>query len=90
MKITLQITETNGSVKQFRIVPVDFMAWENHPKPNSHKIGDLANGASLTDMLFMAYSAAKRTGDTTATFEDWALLVEAIEAVEQEDPKLQQ
>lgn len=82
MKITLKVTNLDGEVTSATAIPVDFMAWERHTKG---KVSQLANGAGMEDLLFLAWSVLSRNGSVDK-FDDWAANVSEIEA-EDDDPK---
>lgn len=83
MKITLKIVDLEGKTLEATAIPVDFMAWERHSKS---KVSQLANGAGMEDMLFLAWSTLTRSKAISEKFEDWSQNVAEIEVLEN-DPK---
>lgn len=85
MKLQLQVTMADGSVETATAIVADFIAWEKHSK---RKISDLANGAGMGDMAYLAYSVFKRKNPNLPDFDKWVEGIDALEAVDSDDPKV--
>jgi prepilin-type processing-associated H-X9-DG protein len=84
MKLQLNVTMADGSVETATAVVADFIAWEKFSK---RRISDLANGAGITDMAYLAYNYFKRNDPKLPDFDTWIESVDGIEAVDGDDPK---
>lgn len=85
MKLQLNVTMADGSVETATAVVADFIAWEKYSK---RRISDLANGAGMTDMAYLAYSVFKRKNPNLPEFDKWVESVDSLETVDEADPKV--
>lgn len=69
MRLDMKLEHEDGTVEEVTATVPDLMAWE---KKYGTKTSDLTNGVAITDLAFLAYSALKRTGQVTKTFEAWS------------------
>lgn len=83
MQIQIDVTTEQGT-SSTTVLPVDFMTWETQTK---QKIGNLANGIGMGDLLRLAYASLIRQRVIALPFEEWAATVHAIEDRDDEDPK---
>lgn len=81
MRLDMKLEHEDGTVEEITATVPDLMAWE---KKYGTKTSDLANGVSVTDLAFLAWSALKRTGQTTKAFEAWSSTLVDLERVEPE------
>lgn len=84
MRLTLQVTLADGSEQTATAIVPDFIAWEKHTKK---KISDLAEGAGIGDMAYLAWASIKRKEPSTPDYEIWVEQVDSLEAVDTPDPK---
>ena len=77
-KLDLTITYLDGTSAVISTASSDLIKWETYFDLSIDKIG------KLTHLLFLGWTASKRTGATTDEFEVWA---DKIESVEVSDPK---
>lgn len=84
MRLELQLTMADGSEHTATAIVADFIAWEKHSKK---KISDMANGAGIGDMAYLAWSSLKRKDPKLPDFDTWVEQVDSLEAVESTDPK---
>lgn len=84
MKLHLKVTMAGGDEETFTAIVADFIAWEKYSK---RKVSDLANGAGMSDMAYLAYCSAKRNNPNILDFEKWIENIESLEAVDA-DPKV--
>ena len=85
MKLQLNLTMADGSEITATAIVADFIAWEKHTKK---KISDLANGAGISDMAYLAYSSLKRQDHKLPDFDKWVESLDSLEAVGDDDPKV--
>jgi len=85
MKLQLKVTMADGSEETATAVVADFIAWEKYSK---RKISDLANGAGMGDMAYLAYSVFKRKNPNLPDFDKWVEGIDSLEAVDDADPKV--
>lgn len=79
MKLNLQVTYTDSTVKEISAVAKDFVAFE---EKFNMSITRLDKEAKLTHFFFMAWNVEKRTGATTLGFDAWLDNVESVEVSE--------
>lgn len=79
MQINLQVTYTNGTVKELKAIAADLVAFESQ---YDLSIARLEQNLRLTHLLFLAWHVEKRTKQTSVEFDAWVESVELIEAVE--------
>jgi hypothetical protein len=85
MKATFRIKFVGGEERTVTTSPVDIVRTEAY---TNKSIGE--GTPSLTQMFYVAYSAARRAGIAGQDFEKWLETVEAIDdASEAGDPKEQ-
>lgn len=84
MRLQLKMTMADGSEQTATAIVADFIAWEKHTKK---KIGNLADGAGIEDMAYLAWSSLKRKDPNTPDFDSWIEQIDSLEAVDSEDPK---
>lgn len=84
MRLNIRCEHEDGTVENVTATVPDFMAWE---KTNKAKTSDLANGVAITDLAFLAWSALKRTQQTTKTFDAWSSDLLDLDRVEDEAPR---
>lgn len=84
MRLTLQVTMADGSEQTAIAIVPDFISWEKHTKK---KISDLAEGAGIGDMAYLAWSSIRRKEPNTPDYETWVEQVDSLEAVDTPDPK---
>jgi hypothetical protein len=77
----LQVTLVSGDEKLVKVGPVDMVRTE---KFTGKAITD-GDDPSITEVYYLAYSAAKRAGFAGSDFEAWLEDVDSIEEVS--DPK---
>lgn len=82
MQIKINVTTEQGT-QTVTVLPVDFMTWETVTK---QKIGALAAGIGMGDLLRLAYSSLTRQNLVSTSLDDWAGQVLAIEDLD-DDPK---
>jgi hypothetical protein len=80
--INLLISYIDGTSVEVSTTAADYIKFETHFDKSIATIGDQAR---LTYMFFLAWSAAKRTGETELEFEPWA---ETVSMVGDTDPKV--
>jgi hypothetical protein len=83
MKVTLQVTETDGNAYQVTTSLPVLVAWERKFK---RKASDLASGnIGLEDMVFWAYEAAKRCNiPVPMTLDGYIDKIDHVEVVGQD------
>ena len=79
--LNLQIQFIDGKTQDVSTTAADYIKFETH---FDKSIAALGNDTRLTYMFFLAWSAAKRTGQTELEFEDWS---ETVSMVGESDPK---
>ena len=78
MKITLRITFTNGESITVRTTPLSIMRWE---KRTGRSAASLAADYSVTDLILLAYEAARVAGIVVpADPETWAADIDDVDA----------
>lgn len=77
MKITMSVTR-HGTPQTVTIAPVDIVAFERAFGIGFGKAFGNAEEMRLEHQLWMAWSASKRTGSTTESFDAWMAEVEEI------------
>ena len=73
--INLLISYIDGTSCEVSTTAADYIRFETHFDKSISAIGDQAR---LTYMFFLAWSAAKRTGETELEFEPWSELVAMV------------
>lgn len=81
MRLDMKLEHEDGTVEFVAATVPDLMAWE---RKFGTKTSDLATGAAVTDLAFLAWNALKRTGQTTKTFEVWSSTLVDLERTESE------
>ena len=81
MIINLQISYSDNTTKDSAAKAADIVAFEER---YDISMANLQKEVRLTHLLFLAWHAEKRAGQTKDDFEKW---VESVEAVEAVDPK---
>ena len=79
--IALTISFLDGTTKTVEAVASDLIAFESH---FDLSIATLDKNIRLTHLFYLAWHAAKRTGETKDDFEKW---IESVSAVAQADVK---
>lgn len=83
MKLTLEVTPTEGEPYQVTTNLFTVVAWERKFKS---KASALASALGLEDLAFLAFEAAKQNGVTVpAVFDDFLRRLESVTVVEQHD-----
>lgn len=77
MRIDLQLTYTDGTIKAVSATAADLVAFETK---FDLSIARLEQNVKLTHLLFLAWNVERRTGQTSLEFEPWVDTVEGIEA----------
>lgn len=81
MKLTIQVTQTDGQTYQVKTNLFVIVAWERKFK---RKSSDLSNAIGHEDLLFMAYEAAKQSNvPVPPVFDDFIKRVEDIDVVQE-------
>lgn len=81
LNIDLAVTYKNGTKSDVVCKTVDYLAFEAHfDKP----IAVLEQGR-LTHLLWLAWTAATRAGDTSVAFDEWVDTVDGIESGDAND-----
>jgi len=78
--LNLQIQFIDGTTQDVSTTAADYIKFESHFDKSIATLGD---DVRLTYMFFLAWSAAKRTGQTELYFEAWAGKVEVVGEVGQ-------
>jgi hypothetical protein len=73
--INLQIQFIDGTSQDVSTTAADYIKFETHFDKSIATLGD---DVRLTYMFFLAWSAAKRTGKTELSFEDWSETVSMV------------
>lgn len=82
MKLTLEITETNGDTYTVTTNLGVIVAWERRFK---RKVSQLGDGIGGEDLAFMAYECCKQIGRTVpAVFDDYIRRVDNVEILDDE------
>ena len=79
--LNLQIQFTDGTTQDVSTTAADYIKFESHFDKSIATLGD---DVRLTYMFFLAWSAAKRTGQTELDFDAWA---EIVDMVGESEPK---
>lgn len=80
MKLTLQVTQTNGEQFEVKTNLFVIVAWERKFKRKSAELG--AGNIGHEDLLFMAYEAAKLSNiPVPMTFDEFIKRVDDIDVV---------
>lgn len=79
MNINLRVIFTDGNAKPVVAKAADIVAFEER---FDMSMAALQNNVRVTHLLFLAWHAEKRTGDTKDDFEKWVESVDGIEADE--------
>lgn len=80
MKLTLQVTQTDGQQFEVKTNLFVIVAWERKFKRKSAELG--AGNIGHEDLLFMAYEAAKQANvPVPMTFDDFIKRVDDIDVV---------
>ena len=79
--INLRIEFTDGSQAEVSAIAADLIAFETR---FDLSVARLEKEIRLTHLFFLAWSAYKRTGQTTEEFEKWT---ESVIMVAEADPK---
>ena len=77
--IAFEVTLASGEKVTAKSVAPDFVAFETK---FDRSISSLSKDIRITDMLFLAWHALKRTGVTPLEFEAWAETVENLTVAE--------
>lgn len=77
--IEFEVTLTGGEKVTAKSSAPDFVAFESRM---DRSISSLSKDIRITDMLFLAWHALKRTGVTKLEFEAWTDTVENLTVVE--------
>lgn len=81
MKLTIQVTQTDGKIYQVKTNLFVIVAWERKFK---RKSSDLSNAIGHEDLLFMAYESAKQSNvPVPPVFDDFIKRVEDIDVVQE-------
>lgn len=83
MRISLNITYTDGTSRDVISNAADIVAFEDKFNTSIVKIGEEPR---MSWMLYLAWHAEKRTGNTKDNFDTWCDKVDAI-GESDEDPK---
>ena len=78
--INLRIQFTDGSEAEVSAIAADLIAFETR---FDLSVARLEKEIRLTHLFFLAYSAAKRTGQTTEEFEKWTETVTMVAEADQ-------
>jgi len=81
MQINLLITFVDGNAKPVVARASDIVAFEER---FNISMGSLQKDVRFTHLLFLAWHAEKRTGETKDNFEKW---VDSVDSVEADEPK---
>ena len=79
LKLTVRI---NGVDATYRIQPSEWRKWE---KETGKTITEAASSLGMSDLIFLAYNAAKRNGATSLSEDDWADTLEDISTEKVDD-----
>lgn len=77
MKLNLQISYVGGADKEVIAGPADMVAFE---EKYDKSIAVLTENPKMSHLLFLAYSAEKRTGATKDSWEKWLETIESVGA----------
>lgn len=84
MQLQLKVTFASGDETAVTAIVADFIAWEKYSK---RKISDLANGAGMSDMAYLAYNVFKRGNPNIPDFDTWVESLVSLESADTPDPK---
>lgn len=79
MNFNLQVTYSDGTVRDVVGKAVDIVAFE---QKFDISMANLQKEVKLTHLMFLAWHAEKRGGNTSDEFEKWLESVEMVTAVE--------
>lgn len=80
MKLNLQVTYSDGSVKEIVTNTADMVAFEDKFNVS---IAQLGRDTRISWLLYLAWHAEKRTGSTKDSYEKWVESVENLGDTEQ-------
>ena len=83
MRINLQITFSDGNVKDLTANAADLVAFEEKYDISAAQLGD---NPKIGYLLYLAWHADKRTGGTEKEYSDWLSDVEQV-GDSKKDPK---
>jgi len=75
MKINLQVTFNDGSVKDIVANAADMVAFENKFETS---VATLSTDPRMSYMFFLAWHSEKRNNGTTESFEKWLETIEMV------------
>jgi len=84
MRANVSIDTVDGNSRKVVIAVPDFIRWEKQYKA---KTSDLATSWRMEDWTFLAWSSLKRSGDVTATFDEWQLEVLEVRLEDDDAPR---
>lgn len=84
MRAGIKIEFTDETTLTVSAVIPDFVAWERR---TGRRASDLANGMTIEDLAFLAYSAATRSESDRPEFETWLETVAVLDPVDEPAPK---
>ena len=79
MQLKMSVSFTDGTTKECVAVFADFVAFE---RTWSRSVTKFESDMRLTDIAWLAYKTEIRNRYTTAQFDDWLLLVDSIDVVD--------
>ena len=85
MRLELEVTMADGTEITTTAIVADFIKWE---EKTGRVIGDLANGAGISDMSFLAWASLKRENPKLPDFNTWVVNVLSLTSSDGEDPKV--
>lgn len=77
MRIAMNVVTSDGSAVDVTASTADLVAFE---REWDRSVARFSDDFRLTDFCWLAWHASKRTGKTTATFEDWLETVDEVNA----------